>query len=200
MSKPPIKRGSRAKTSKTKGRVRVQFGVISGKRAPPDVESLRIKPGRGGIDLVQHPSIARRIALHGYSDEAIMAIANVSQETLDYWKAMHPDLADAIDSGRTEADVQVVESLFKLAVGYERQIEEVAGKDADIVRYTKYYPPELGAIKAWLYNRQKQKWGEKSTSELTGPKGKPLVPKESNRAIIDSIVALVRPKADKKGK
>lgn len=198
MSKPPTKRGKRAKTSSVKGRVRVQFGVISGKRKPPDIEALRIKPGRGGIDLVKHPSIARRIALHGYSDEAIMAIANVSQETLDYWKAVHPDLVDAIDSGRTEADVQVVESLLKLATGFREEVEEVAGKDAKVVRYNKYHPPELGAIKAWLYNRQKQRWGEKSTIEATGKNGKPLIPKESNRAIIDSIVSLVKPKPDKR--
>lgn len=200
MAKFPGNRGKRAKKKAVKGRVLVNFGVGPGNRHPPDDNSgLSLKAGHGGIDLTKKKALARRLALDGYDDDVIARIAGVSRETLDYWNAIHPDLKDAIETGRTAADAEVVSSLFQLSVGYTKTVEEVHGKDADRIRYKKYYPPELGAIKTWLRMRGNKRFKEAPAEIDLTSKGKRLssdLPKETRQDIINSIVAAVRPKPD----
>jgi hypothetical protein len=196
MAKKPVGRGKKGKTSRTAGKFHVDFGVVSQHRHAPILDGMRIKAGPGGIDLTRKQGLAKRLALDGYSDEVIARIAGVSLETLDYWKAVHGDLADAIKSGRTAADAEVVATLHMLATGFEREEETVAGKDAVRVTYRKYHAPELGAIKTWLNARVPQ-FREVQRMEATGKNGKPLIPKESRADLISSIVSLVKPKPDK---
>lgn len=199
MSKRPdlTKRSRNAKTTRYRKGFRVDFGVVSQHKQSPELDAIRIKPGRGGIDLTRRTALAKRIALQGFDDAMIAKIAGVSVETLDYWKAIHGDLDQAIEDGQTAADAEVVATLHMLATGYDREVEVVAGKDAEKVRYNHYHPPEMSAIKYWLNNRGKKRgWAEKAQIEATGRGGKPLVPKESNRELITSIVKLIRPKAD----
>jgi hypothetical protein len=107
---------------------------------------------------------------------------------------VHGDLDKAIEDGKTAADAEVVASLFMLATGYDREIEEVAGKDAVRVRYKKYHPPELGAIKHWLNSRSKT-FQEVTRTDVT-TKGKAISNKESRADLIASIVGSVRPRPD----
>lgn len=188
-------RTKRGKKSKLKSGYRVDFGIVSRHRSSPELSGLRIGAGPHGIDLTRKLALAKRIALEGYTDEQLARIAGISPETLDYWKAAHPNLQEAIDSGRTELDGEMIASLYMLGVGYTRRVEEVAGKDAATVSYNKYFPPELGAIKTWL-NARSSKFREVQRAEVTGKNGKPLVPKESRADLINSIVKLVNPKAD----
>ena len=196
-AKPPLKRGANSKRGASGKKFHVHFGVRPhGDDFEPDLYGAKIKAGPGQIALHKRLGLVRRIALQGLSDDVIAQIGGVSKETLDYWKALHPELEDAIEQGRTAADADVIESLYNLAVGYDRNVEEVHGKDADIVRYEKHFPADIGAIKFWLSNR-KRGWGEKSQVEATGKNGKPLMPKESKADIVAAILRAVRPKPDK---
>lgn len=192
--KKPMKRSKKAPRSTRKGRFTVNFGVAFKHRKPPEFDGLRIKGGPGSIDLPRKLALAKRIALMGLDDEQMARIAGVSIETYDYWKALHGDLDKAIEDGKSAADAEVVASLYKLATGFEQEVEEVAGKDADVVRYNKYHPPELGAIKHWL-NSRVPGFREVQRTDVTS-KGKPLMPKESKAELIASIVSAVRPRPD----
>lgn len=193
--KKPMKRSAKATRSAKKGRFTVNFGVAFKGRKSPEFDGLRIKGGPNSIDLPRKLALAKRVALLGLDDEQIAKVAGVSLETYDYWKALHGDLDKAIEDGKSAADAEVVATLFKLAVGYDRNVCEVAGKDARCVSYSKYFPPELGAIKTWL-NARVPGFREVQRAEITGGKGKPLMPKESKAELIASIVKAVRPRPD----
>lgn len=197
MAKFPGHRGRKAKKTAKAGKITVSFGVASGsRRMVPNAG--RISVGHGGIDLTKKKALAKRLALDGYSDEVIARIAGVSIETLEWWNATHPELADAIETGRTAADAEVVSTLFQLAVGYNKKVNEVHGKDADIIAYKKHFPPDLGAIKTWLKMRGNARFKEAPTQLDVTSKGKSIgdIPQESRQDIINSIVAAVRPKPD----
>lgn len=200
MAKFPGARGEKAKKRAQKGRITLNFGVASPKYRPPDErDQVKVRAGKGGITMPDKRTLAYRLALDGYSDEVIARIAGVSVETFKYWKRVHPEFSTAIDEGRTAADAEVVATLFDMATGRTRRVTEIAGKDAVEVTYDKYFPPEIGAIKAWLRMRGNKRFKEAPQEIDVTSKGKRLGDgslKESKQDIIDSIVAAVRPKPD----
>lgn len=200
MAKFPGARGAKAKKRQQKGRITLNFGVASTKYRPPEPKKgERITAGRGGITLPDKRTIAYRLALDGYSDEVIARIAGVSVETFRYWRSVHPEFDTAIDEGRTAADAEVIATLFDLATGHVKKVREVHGKDAAVVQYDKYFPPEISAIKTWLRMRGNKRFKETPAEIDITSKGKRIgdgLNKESKADIINSIVAAVRPKPD----
>ena len=120
----------------------------------------------------------RRLAEEGLSDEEIAERAGVEYAIFKVWKRKYQKLYDAIELGRREADLSVVEALYKKATGYSvktskthklkridydpdtgkkiKEYEELAvGIDED------YVMPDLKAEIFWLKNRQPAKWTDR---------------------------------------
>jgi hypothetical protein len=115
-------------------------------------------------------------------DDELATFFEVERSTISLWKRKHKDFFDAIVRGKTIADTEVAESLFKRAKGYE--YEEIqtyttsSGKDttsdnedAGVKRETKtkkQVAPDPTAAIFWLKNRRSKDWRDKQDIEMTG--------------------------------
>lgn len=107
------------------------------------------------------------------SEKDIAKRLGVSVSTFEKYKREHPELADTLKDGRQELVSMLKKSLKKKAVGFEytetkRTIREVAGKKiVTIEEYTRYSPPDTGAIHLLLKNLD-ESWrnDDKATMDL----------------------------------
>ena len=108
---------------------------------------------------------ARKLCLLGFTDKQLAAFFDVNESTITRWKQKYPEFRTSIKSGKVVADAQVVESLFKRAMGMEVTEVEVRGNDENKIKRVikKYIPPDTTAQIFWLKNRQPELWREKST-------------------------------------
>lgn len=110
---------------------------------------------------------ARKLCLLGYTDKQLADFFNVSEQTINTWKTKHPQFLESIKKGKEIADVEVVESLYKRAIGteYEEVELKVNGKVKSKRVIKKFIPPDTTAQIFWLKNRQPQKWRDKQVTE-----------------------------------
>lgn len=179
---------------------------ISSRKKAVKVKKL-VEPGMGivfaktlnGIYLPDCLPQVRAIAMRGYTDDEISTLFGVDKDLFQKWKKVYPDFREAIDNGRTFADIAVVESLFKRAVGYDYH-EQGLTRTGSVRELRKHLPGDVGAIKYWLNNREKEHWKERTSTELGGSseKGaKPIsVKSEGREMMIAAILSLVTPKPD----
>lgn len=107
------------------------------------------------------------------SEKDIAKRLGVSVSTFEKYKREHPELADTLKDGRQELVSTLKQSLKKKAVGFEytetkRTIREIAGKKiVTIEEYTRYSPPDTGAIHLLLKNLD-ESWrnDDKATMDL----------------------------------
>lgn len=107
------------------------------------------------------------------SEKDIAKRLGVSVSTFEKYKREHPELADTLKDGRQELVSMLKKSLKKKAVGFEytetkRTIREIAGKKiVTIEEYTRYSPPDTGAIHLLLKNLD-ESWrnDDKATMDL----------------------------------
>ncbi len=121
----------------------------------------------------------RRLAEDGALDDELARAADISLVTFKKWMRRYPRFRNAVELGRREADLAVVEAVYKKATGYNvstskthklkrvdydpdtgkkiREYEELAvGVDEDHVA------PDLRAGIFWLKSRQGERWNEKA--------------------------------------
>lgn len=131
----------------------------------------------------QFAETAHHLALLGYTDENIAASLRISVPTFYAWKKRYPEFRTGVDGGRDPALGKVASKLHQLANGFTApkeiaQIDMHQGKNYGTVHRTvvaEQVHPNLGAIKSILSNRT-DLWKDKSTQEVTGANGAPLVP------------------------
>lgn len=141
----------------------------------------------------------RAIAWRGATDDEIAETFGVDPGLLDKWKQTYPSFREAIENGRTHADAQIVESLFKECIGYEYK-EDALTRSGGIRQLRKRARPNGDLIKFWLTNRQKEWWSQRQSVDggSSNVRGGGVVPvKTETRAdIISNILELVKPKPD----
>jgi len=119
----------------------------------------------------------------GLTDEEIAGNLGISQQSLIRYKHAHCELREALKTGKADADAQVINALFKRAVGFEyEEVETVSQKSARSktlrrarVRKTKkYILPDVVAQIFYLKNRCSGEWHDRQQHEIGGPDGMPL--------------------------
>lgn len=95
------------------------------------------------------------------------SVFNVPEEVFLQWMVDYPDFAEAAKEGGEKADMLVVDALHKIATGFE-YTEEVAVPGMGIETISRYYEPNINAIKYWLNNRKSDKWKNKTDTNLSG--------------------------------
>ena len=122
-------------------------------------------------DPATHPERAMNYALLGMSDIEIAAAFNIDQATLYRWQNRHPEFRESIKAGKVEADARVVKRLYERACGMMVPVVKVLARqdrEAEIVQYEDYLPPDVNAARLWLFNRQPGRWRDKREIEVTG--------------------------------
>jgi hypothetical protein len=84
--------------------------------------------------------IVRACAAFGATAPEIANYIGTSIASFDRWTLEHEELREALKRGRDASDERVVESLYRLAIGWNGQ------------------PPNLGACCFWLKNRRPSEW------------------------------------------
>lgn len=128
-------------------------------------------PGRDSKYSPEMNEAARKLALLGLTDEEIAAFFGVTKQTLNNWKRQFPAFFDSLNAGKTIADAEVAESLYRRAKGevvfVEKRVKDDNG-NYEIIRLSQQIPADPGAAKLWLTNRQGRLWREKSHVEQSG--------------------------------
>ena len=121
--------------------------------------------------------------LHNSTDEELAAFFEKGLATISRWKKAHLEFREAIARGKAVADMEVADSLYRRAKGFEWtedlaiKVKEVHYSDGkrvseiervEIVRVHKAVPADTNACMAWLSNRQKEKWRNKVDHESGG--------------------------------
>lgn len=121
---------------------------------------------------------AEKLCSLGATDIEIADFFKVDVRTLYRWKASNPEFCQALKSGKAEADDRVERSLYARATGYSFDAVKIMQYEGApvVVPYREHAPPDTTAAIFWLKNRRPDQWRDKSTQELTGANGAPLVP------------------------
>jgi hypothetical protein len=106
----------------------------------------------------------------GATDVEMAEFFDISRQTFDTWKKKHPDFLAAIKAGKIIADMQVANSLFKRATGYEQTVTKIVGKGdaARAVEVTEIVPADPASCMFWMKNRRKNEWRDKQEIEHKG--------------------------------
>ena len=137
------------------------------------------------------------MALLGATDGEIASALGVPYGTFVRWKETKYSLMDALRRAQL-ATAAVGASLYMRAVGFthpeeklltERTVDEDGSVHVTVKRVTTtvYVPPDVGAAKYWLENKQPERW--RSRQEVTGAGGAPLVPQRGDINLAISVMA-----------
>ena len=134
---------------------------------------------------VEYNELAYNYCLLGATDADLAKFFDVAESTINNWKNEFPSFLESIKKGKELADIEVVKSLYKRALGYK--YKEVTSKalktpnnkdnfdDIDDEDYiadgdngfeniqvtTKEVVPDTTAQIFWLKNRQPKLWRDK---------------------------------------
>jgi hypothetical protein len=114
-------------------------------------------------------SQARKLCELGATDRELAEFFEVTTVTIWRWRCVHKEFCNALVVGKEKADARVERSLYQRAVGYSYdavKINQYEGT-AVITPYVEHVPPDVGAAKLWLTNRQPEAWREKTEAKHT---------------------------------
>lgn len=111
---------------------------------------------------VYHDDWAWSLAIKGATDVEIADAFGISVRTLNRWKKDHESFAQALTSGKDQADAKVERKLYERAIGYRyTEKESVIEMDANgnrkpikVKTVEKECPPDVLAQMYWLNNRK----------------------------------------------
>lgn len=111
-------------------------------------------------------------ARDGYTLTDIARRIGINLDTLVIWKKKYEPIRAALSIGKELVDYKVENALLKSALGYRTKDVKVTttmryGKVVETIKETtdREVAPNVTAIQMWLYNRQKDKWKNMSSSK-----------------------------------
>jgi hypothetical protein len=106
----------------------------------------------------------------GATDKEIADFFEVTETTINNWKLDYPSFFESIKKGRIVADMEVANSLYNRAKGYEQEVVKVFQFQGEpvIVPVIERIAPDTGAAMAWLKNRRPKDWRDKQEVEHSG--------------------------------
>jgi hypothetical protein len=110
----------------------------------------------------------RLLSMLAATDKQIAQFFGVDVSSVEKWMQNYPTFYDARKQGGMFADMQVAQSLFKRAIGYEFQEQEFTsirdkktGEDTPyqhVRTVVKHIQPDVKAAIHWLRVRQRENW------------------------------------------
>lgn len=131
--------------------------------------------GRPSEYRPEYATQAATLAINGATDDEIADDIGVSVRTVSRWYNKYPEFRQAVRYGKERADERVERSLYQRAVGFEADTVKIGFFEGSPVfaEHREYFPPDVGAAKMWLTNRQPKDWREKVVHQ--GDEDAPLI-------------------------
>lgn len=125
-------------------------------------------PGRPTLFRPGYVEQARKLSRIGATLHELGDFLGVDERTVRRWRHIHPDFDQAIVIGAEAANRRVEASLYQMAIGYEREEEEIKVIDGNIVRVKvkRFMPPNASAAIFWA--KAKMGWRDDGHSEQVG--------------------------------
>jgi len=125
--------------------------------------------GRPSNYKSEYAEQAYKFCLLGATDARLGEFFSVSEQTINAWKASHPQFLESIKRGKEIADAEIAHALYHRAKGYSHPAVKIFNNQGEIIKeeYTEHYPPDTGAAMAWLKNRQHKDWRDKQEVDLS---------------------------------
>jgi hypothetical protein len=114
---------------------------------------------------------AEKLTRLGATDIQLADFFEVSEQTINAWKITQPPFLESLKLGKDEADGNVERSLYRRALGFERDAVKIfCSKDGEVtqVPFRETVPPDTTACIFWLKNRKQAEWRDKQDYEHTG--------------------------------
>jgi hypothetical protein len=126
---------------------------------------------------------ARRLAEKGWLDYEMADFFRVHVKTIGRWKILHPEFAQACLIGGMPANHRVEHSLYKQALGFEIDAEEIKVIEGKVerVKVKRYIPPSPAAAIFWL--KAKMGWREHDEAMVSSTQKLEAVEHEPQQAI-----------------
>lgn len=129
--------------------------------------------GRPSSFKPEYVDQVEKLARFGMTDAQMAEVFDVSEQTFNAWKKAHPDFLEALKKGKHLSDAEVVQSLYRRAIGYSHPEDDIrtislpdgGGSEIVITPTIKHYPPDTVACIYWLNNRQSANWRNKREAE-----------------------------------
>lgn len=134
-------------------------------------------PGRPSRYRQEFADQAMKLCRLGATDKELADFFGVDVATIGRWKLRHREFCDSLKEGKSRADAEVADRLFKRATGYSHADTKFAtfeGKITDSKEFVKHYPPDTVACIFWLKNRRPDLWRDRVGLEHSGPGGGPI--------------------------
>jgi hypothetical protein len=127
-------------------------------------------PGRDSKYRVEFNEQARKLCLLGAVDAELADFFGVTETTINNWKLKHPAFLESIREGKTIADAEVADSLYRRATGENIIVEKLVkrGDEYEKVFLKQFVPGDVAAQRLWLLNRRNRDWRDKVDTHHTG--------------------------------
>ena len=121
----------------------------------------------------EYNDLAFRLCLLGVTDKELATFFEVSEATINNWKIKHPDFLESIRDGKENADMVIVQNLYKSAqdkviieqqaikckeVSYNSAGKRVEKETVTVIDIEKTIPADFRSMQFWLKNRKSDKW------------------------------------------
>lgn len=149
--------------------------------------------GRPTVYKPEFAEQARKLCHLGATNSELADFFGVSTWTIGNWSVQHEEFSKALAVGLEAANARVGKALYSRALGYSYDaVKIVSTKDGiEKVPYREHVPPDIGALKYWLYNkdrdpknRKEPRWLSSERVEHSGPNGAPI---QSETASLDGL-------------
>jgi len=116
---------------------------------------------------VEYNEQVEKLCKLGATDKEIGDFFDVCEATINNWKKVSPEFLESIKRGKLIADMNVADSLYKRATGYEHDEVHISSYQGEITKtdIVKHYAPDTAAIMAWLNNRRPDQFRSKQYVE-----------------------------------
>lgn len=120
----------------------------------------------------RHPKVVASLAAQGYTDEEMASLIGISHDTFYRWCNEHKEFSEAKKRAKREIDLEIENSLFKRAKGYNHPEEKIFydSRNGKVVRAEteKHIPPDPTSMIFWLKNRQPELWRDRQEHKVAG--------------------------------
>ena len=169
-------------------------GVKRHRGRPPKPKPPPIKRPVGRPETYKPEYVAQAAELcrmYGAIDTELAVFFGVGDFTIYRWKAKYPEFREATQLAKAAADARVTLSLYKRALGYDRDAVKIfmpaGAKKPVYAPYREHIPADTASMIFWLKNRQREHWKDRQDLNVRHELGQ-MSDQEIEDALVERLV------------